>query len=156
MPTPHMNPTCRRRPHRPISIHAASAARAGFTLVELVLVLAILVILGGVVFTNIAGTSAEAKINLTKTQMNELKNNIQLYAIRMNSLPESLQQLVDGPSDSAKKAKWVAPIIERVPTDGWENELEYSLKGNSYEIRSGGLDGQMNTDDDLTVEGTGV
>jgi general secretion pathway protein G len=128
--------------------------RAGFTLLELLLVLAILVVIGGIVTVNIGGAATEAKINATKAQLNGLKNNIQMYQIRMNGLPETLEALRDGPSDAAKKAKWVAPIITEVPTDAWENQLVYSVNGNTYEIRSGGVDGQINTEDDITVEGS--
>ncbi len=126
----------------------------GFTLLELLLVLAILVVIGGIVIVNIGGASTEAKVNATKAQLNGLKNNIQMYQIRMNSLPETLEALRDGPSDAAKKANWVAPIITEIPTDAWENSLVYTVNGNTYEIRSGGIDGQTNTEDDLTVEGT--
>ena len=52
------------------------------------------------------------------------------------------------------QAKWVAPIITEIPTDAWENQLLYTVSGNTYEIRSGGVDGQVNTDDDITVEGS--
>ncbi|QDT03264.1 Type II secretion system protein G precursor [Rubripirellula lacrimiformis] len=128
--------------------------RSGFTLLELLLVLAILVVIGGIVTVNIGGASTEAKVNATKTQLNGLKNNIQMYQIRMNTLPETLEALRDGPSDAAKKAKWVAPIITEVPTDAWENSLVYTVNGNTYEIRSGGIDGQANTDDDIIVEGS--
>lgn len=128
--------------------------RAGFTLLELLLVLAILVVIGGIVTVNIGGAQTEAKINATKAQLNGLKSNITQYQIRMNGLPETLEALRDGPSDAAKKAKWVAPIINEIPTDAWENQLVYTVNGNTYEIRSGGVDGQINTDDDITVEGS--
>ncbi len=127
---------------------------SGFTLLELLLVLAILVVIGGIVTVNIGGASTEAKVNATKTQLNGLKNNIQMFQIRMNTLPETLEALRDGPSDAAKKAKWVAPIINEVPTDAWENSLVYTVNGNTYEIRSGGIDGQANTEDDIVVEGS--
>lgn len=127
--------------------------RAGFTLLELLLVLAILVVIGGIVTVNIGGAQTEAKINATKTQLNGLKSNIQMYQIRMNGIPETLEALRDGPSDAAKKAKWVAPIITSIPTDAWENPLEYTVNGNAYEIRSPGPDGQPNSEDDITVEG---
>jgi len=122
----------------------STAARAGFTLLELLLVLSILVVIGGIVLVNITGAQAEANANATTTQM---------YQIRMNSLPETLEQLRDGPSDSAKKAKWVAPIITEIPLDAWGNALTYSVNGNTFEIRSGGIDGQVNTDDDIIVSG---
>jgi len=128
--------------------------RRGFTLLELLLVLSILVVIGGIVLVNIGGAQTEANVNVTKTQLDSLKNNIEMYRIRMNSLPETLEQLRDGPSDSAKQAKWVAPIINEIPTDAWGNSLVYTLNGNEYEIRSGGIDGQINTDDDVVVKGS--
>jgi len=125
--------------------------RRGFTLLELLLVLAILVVLGGIVLVNFGGAQADANVNATITQLNSLKQAVQFYQIKMNALPKSLDELKDGPSDSAKKAKWTAPILNTIPDDAWGNSITYTLKGNSYELRSGGLDGQTNTEDDLVV-----
>ncbi|MEM6692595.1 MAG: type II secretion system protein GspG [Planctomycetota bacterium] len=128
--------------------------RSAFTLLELLLVLAILVVIGGIVTVNIGGASAEAKVNATKAQLKSLQNNIEMFQIRVSSVPGSLEELRDGPSDAAKQANWVAPIIKDIPSDAWGNQLVYSVNGNTYEIRSGGLDGQVNTDDDIVVEGS--
>ena len=125
----------------------------GFTLLELLLVLAILVVIGGIVGTNLIGASAAANADATRAQLNSLKNNIQMYQIRMNSLPQTLEELRDGPSDAAKQSKWVAPIITEIPGDAWGNPIDYTVNGNSYELRSAGIDGQSNTDDDITVSG---
>lgn len=127
--------------------------RSGFTLLELLLVLAILVVIGGIALPNFLGAGQEAKANATKVQLNSLKQSIDLFQVRMNKLPESLEELRDGPSDAAGKAKWVAPIITEIPTDAWENALTYSKNGNTYELRSAGIDGQVNTDDDVVLEG---
>lgn len=127
--------------------------RAGFTLLELLLVLAILVVLGGVVLVNFGTAQADANVNATLTQLNALKQQVEMYRIKMNSLPKSLDELKDGPSDASKKAKWTGPIIDRVPDDAWGNTINFNVKGNSFELRSPGLDGQLNTDDDLVVEG---
>tara|TARA_R110002049_G_scaffold72490_2_gene187167 strand:+ start:193431 stop:193889 length:459 start_codon:yes stop_codon:yes gene_type:complete len=129
------------------------SARRGFTLLELLLVLAILVVIGGIVGTNLIGASAEANAKATETQLNMLKNSIQMFQIRMNSLPQSIEELRDGPSDAAKQSKWVAPIITEIPADAWGNEIRYTVNGNSYELRSAGIDGQSNTDDDVVVTG---
>ncbi|MEM1226974.1 MAG: type II secretion system protein GspG [Planctomycetota bacterium] len=137
--------------------HLASRSRRhpdGFTLLELLLVLSILVVIGGIVLVNIGGAQKEANVNATTTQLNSLKSNIQMYQIRMNSLPETIEQLRDGPSDSAKSSKWVAPIITEIPMDAWGNSLSYSVNGNEFEIRSGGIDGQINTDDDIVISGS--
>jgi general secretion pathway protein G len=135
------------------SNRSATRSRAGFTLLELLLVLAILVVIGGIVTVNLGTASADAKVNATKTQLEMLKNNIQYYQIRLNGLPDTLEALRDGPSDAAQKAKWTGAIIDEIPTDAWENPLEYTVNGNAYEIRSAGIDGQPNTEDDITVEG---
>ena len=139
------------RCHRRRPCHRRRSARQAFTLLELLLVLAILVVLGGIVAVNVVGTGQAANVDATTAQLKMLKSNIDMYQIRMNSMPESLEALRDGPSDAAKKAKWVAPIITEIPKDAWGNELDFSVNGNSYEIRSGGIDGQMNTEDDIIV-----
>lgn len=139
---PSVSPS--RRSRRP-------ARRSGFTLLELLLVLAILIVLGGIVAVNVVGTRDSANVDATTTQLKMLKSNIDMYQIRMGGMPQSLEELKDGPSDAAKKAKWVAPIITEIPTDAWGNPFEYKASGNSYEIRSAGIDGQMNSDDDITV-----
>lgn len=113
--------------------------------------LAILVVLGGIVLVNFGGAQTDANVNATITQLNSLKQSVQMFQIRMNSLPKTLEELKDGPSDSAKQAKWTGPIIDRVPEDAWGNAINYTLKGNDFELRSGGIDGQMNTEDDLVV-----
>lgn len=137
------------------SYHSRSMPRrqAGFTLLELLLVLAILVVIGGIALPNFLGAGQEAKANATKVQLNSLKQSIDLFQVRMNKLPETLEELRDGPSDAAGKAKWVAPIISEIPTDAWENALTYTKNGNTYELRSAGIDGQVNTDDDVILEG---
>ncbi len=137
----------------PCSRRFTPPRRSGFTLLELLLVLAILVVIGGIALPNFVGAGQEAKVNATKVQLDALKQSINLYQVRMNKLPETLEALRDGPSDAAGKSKWVAPIITEIPTDAWENTLQYSVNGNTYEIRSAGMDGQVNTDDDITLEG---
>lgn len=132
-------------------MRANSTRRSGFTLLELLLVLAILVVLGGIVLVNFGGAQDEANVKTTMTQLNSLKQAVQFYQIRMNTLPKSLDELKDGPSDSAKKSKWTGPILTEIPTDAWGNTINFTLKGNSYELRSAGLDGQLNTDDDITL-----
>jgi general secretion pathway protein G len=116
-------------------------------------VLAILVVIGGIVGTNILGAKSDADVSATQAQLNSLKSNIVYYQLKTKAMPDDLEQLVNGPSDAASKAKWVEPIIESVPMDAWGNAFDFSAKGNQFEIRSAGLDGQMNTDDDIVVEG---
>ena len=134
-------------------ILARSRRRRGFTLLELLLVLAILVVLGGIVLMNFGGAQDDAYQNTTLTQLNSLKSNIAMYRIRTNALPGTLEELRDGPSDSEKQARWTGPIINEIPTDAWGQPIVYTVSGNTFELRSGGIDGQTNTEDDLVVKG---
>lgn len=126
---------------------------SGFTLLELLLVLSILVVIGGFVVGNLVGVSKEANEDATRAQIGLLKPVIQRYQLKMNSLPENLEALRDGPSDAAKKEKWSGAYIDNIPNDAWNNPFEYSITGDKYEIRSSGNDGQANTDDDIVVTG---
>lgn len=127
--------------------------RAGFTLLEILLVLTIIVVVGGLVGTNLIGAAADAKADASKAQMQLIKQGIERYRITIGGVPESLEVLVNGPSDAKKKAKWRNPIMDEIPTDAWDNEFVYTPKGSSYELRSVGEDGQTNTDDDVLLEG---
>ncbi|TWU43179.1 Type II secretion system protein G precursor [Novipirellula aureliae] len=126
---------------------------SGFTLLELLLVLSILVVIGGFVVGNLVGVSKEANEDATRAQIGLLKPVIQRYQLKMNSLPENLEALRDGPSDADKKEKWSGAYIDSIPNDAWNNPFEYSVTGDTYEIRSSGNDGQANTDDDIIVTG---
>ncbi len=144
------NLACVRRPHARV----ASRRRKGFTLLELLLVLSILVVIGGIAIMNLGGAQEDAYRDSTTTQLNSVKQAIERYRIKLGSLPETIEALKDGPSDAAKKAKWTRPILDAIPNDAWGNPLVYSLNSGKYEIRSAGPDGQVNTDDDITAEGS--
>ncbi len=141
---------------RPVSARCRARRahqRRGFTLLELLLVLSILVVIGGIAVVNFGTAQTDANINATKTQLTSLKNGIEMYKIKFNGLPETLDALKDGPSDAAKKARWTGPIMNEIPGDAWTNAIVYSVNGNTFELRSGGPDGQVNTQDDIVEEG---
>lgn len=125
----------------------------GFTLLELLLVLSILVVIGGIAMLSLRGAQEDAYNDATKNQLDLLSQAILRYQLKMNSLPDTLEALRDGPSDAAKKKKWNEPIMKEIPADAWGNSLTYTVNGKTYEIRSGGADGQVNTEDDIIVEG---
>lgn len=136
----------------PAKTSPRSRIRRGFTLLELLLVLAILVVLGGFVLVNFVNVGEGANEDITTAQLNALKNQIQMYKINNKEWPENLEQLRDGPSDPAKKARF-RPLINEIPADAWGKPLSFKMEGNGFELRSAGSDGQMNTDDDIVVKG---
>ncbi|TWT83929.1 Type II secretion system protein G precursor [Planctomycetes bacterium CA13] len=153
MNTPRSPKTLSERTSPNRAVCRQRSRRVAFTLLELLLVLSILVVLGGIVVGNLVGASKEANENSTRAQIGLLKPVITRYQLKMNALPDTLEALRDGPSDPALKAKWSDPYIETIPNDAWNNPFEYSASGGKYEIRSNGNDGQANTEDDIVVTG---
>lgn len=125
--------------------------RSAFTLLELMLVLAIVVVLAGVVGYNILGQADDANAKVTLSQLQNLKNAVTMYKLKVNEMPDTLEALVNGPSDPNKKAMFGSPVMSEIPKDAWGREITFTANGNKFELRSAGIDGQMNSDDDIIV-----
>jgi len=120
-------------------------AGAGFTLVELLLVVTILGILAAVVVVNFAGHGEESRRNTTRASIAAIGTAIQAYEVRMGRYPESLDDLTVA-TDS------MAALLDKSRlNDSWGTPFAYKKTGKfEYEIRSAGPDAQMNTEDDIT------
>lgn len=128
--------------------------RRGFTLMEVLLVLAILVVLGGMVTYYFVGIGEGAYIKSAKTQLNLFKGAISVYHLDINQYPTKLEDLIRRPTDIDSPEKWSKPYLEasEIPKDPWGNEYQYTNSGNQYyEISSFGPDGQQGGDDDIMV-----
>ena len=139
--------------------HRAARRRrpAGFTLLEILVVLAIIGLLAGLAITNVdrifgGAQGSAAKLFVSQT----LKTSLTTYRIHMGNYPsttEGLQALVSAPS--AKADKWHGPYIEggRIPLDPWEEPYQYAYPGTrnkeSYDLWSKGPDKQSGTGDDI-------
>lgn len=130
------------------------AMARGFTLVEVLLVLIILVIIGSIVVPNIFGAKDQADIDASKAQITSLKGAMDMYRLHMNKYPSSLKDLTDEPSDKSAADKWAGPYLQSsMKEDPWGNEYQYVSPGKknpkSYDLSSSGPDGQSGTDDDI-------
>ncbi|MDZ4787268.1 MAG: type II secretion system protein GspG [bacterium] len=126
----------------------------GLTLVEIIVVLIILSILMAFLGGRIFGKLGAAKRDINKLKMQELKSSVSEYQLRYNSLPPSLDALVNGADGISGFQKVANPDQLK---DQWGNPYLYQLENNgrSYKIVTLGADGleggaDENTDDALT------
>lgn len=130
--------------------------RRGFTLIEVLLVLAILVILAGLSVVAIANVQGNANNRLAKGQIGSLQSAMDMYKLDVNAYPTTavgLNALVAPPSDLKNPNKWKGPYVTNgtLPTDPWGNPYQYELIGpRQYKIFSAGEDGEPNTADDIS------
>lgn len=126
----------------------------GFTLLEVMVVLAIIGGIMALVATNILGSAGDARIKTTKSQIKLLENALDLYRLDNYVYPtteQGLEALIRKPSSSPEPKNYKANGYlkgNNVPTDAWGNEFLYFMEKGSYEIVSLGADGQEGGEDD--------
>lgn len=133
--------------------------RRGFTLMEILLVLAILVVLGSLVTVGYVQIQRNANIDSAKTQIRMFEQQIGVYRLDVGKYPsgdQGLQALRLQPPD-APANKWRGPYIDaEIPLDPWGNAYQYqeitdSLNQPSFEVMSNGPDGANGTADDIRL-----
>jgi general secretion pathway protein G len=132
---------------------------AGFTLIEVLIVLLILVSLAGVVSVNVIRHQDEARVKTARLQLEQLETAVQLYITehgRPPTMEQGLDALVRKPARPPVPAAYPAGgYLDRrtVPADPWGGEFIYLVpgrEGERFEIISYGSDGEPGGDEDAT------
>jgi general secretion pathway protein G len=129
--------------------------RRGFTLMEVLLVLAILVILGSMVGFFVAGMQKAAYEDAALTQIGMFEPQLDTFRLHVGAYPtttQGLQALWTQPSDLKNPNKWRGPYSRKdIPLDPWGNPYQYELVGpEQFHIWSWGPDGLDGTEDDVS------
>ena len=129
--------------------------RRGFTLMEILLVLAILVVLGSMVGVGYFKVQQNAMRNIASGQIATLKSAVNMYTLHIGTPPPDLNALVAPPPDLANPAKWAGPYLEEdaVPLDPWNQDYQYAVtdqQNGKFRIWSNGPDMQPDTQDDIS------
>jgi general secretion pathway protein G len=122
---------------------------AGFTFIEIMVVVAILAILAALVIPRIMGRTDDAKRTAAKVQIRNIEGALQLYKLDNGVYPsteQGLKALVEKPSVGVIPKKWkIGGYMTKLPEDPWANPYKYmspSPKG-EYELMSLGTDGEV-------------
>jgi general secretion pathway protein G len=131
--------------------------QAGFTLVEMIVVIAIIGILATLVVVRYSGQTDQAKVAAAKSQLAQLEGAVISFHSHVGRLPKSLLELVEKPSGAANWQEDGYLKGKSVPKDPWGNEYVFKVTGRRFEIISLGADGKeggTGVDADLSNEGT--
>lgn len=139
------------------SKRSAPVLRRGFTLVELLLVLAILAVLAVVVVPKLAGRGKDAKLVAARTGISNIGGVLEIFEKDFDRYPtteEGLRALI---SPVGSEQQWKGPYLtgqQGVPLDPWGNPFVYRCPGQhnyrGFDLYSWGPDGMDGTDDDIT------
>jgi general secretion pathway protein G len=122
------------------------AAQAGFTLIELMVVLVIIGVLAALIVPNVLDRADDARATAAKTDVNNLMQALKLYRLDNQRYPtaeQGLQALVAKPTAGPNPTNW-KPYLEKLPNDPWGRPYQYLNPGVKAEIdvMSLGADGQ--------------
>jgi general secretion pathway protein G len=122
-------------------------ASRGFTLVELLLVLVILALIGGLVLPGIIGKAEGAKVKAAGSQINRLAMAVESFYLDTGTTPDDLSDLV---GESSDVDGWNGPYVKKSSLkDPWGREYVYNYPGDhgDFDLYSYGADGQPGGED---------
>lgn len=125
------------------------AQQRGFTLVELIVVIAVLAVITAIVAPQLFDKADDAKAKAAAIQIEKVGNAISLYKLEVGSYPGELEDLVSKPSGADN---WKGPYLKKkkLLKDPWNNDLLYLQPGQHgrFDLLSYGSDGQAGGEGD--------
>ena len=123
---------------------------SGFTLIEVLLVVAILGMLAAVVVGNFGKQSAGARVKTTRASISSIETAVGVYQLDTGRYPSSLDNLIS----SSGAPNWNGPYIrggKAALVDAWGTPFVFKASNDGdFKIISGGPDAQVGGSDDIT------
>jgi len=119
----------------------------GFSLIELLVVLVILALLGGLVVTNVRDRSESAKSSAAAASVDRLSMAVDEFYLDTGRVPRDLRELIEEPSNVSN---WNGPYVKTsLMNDPWGNPYQYRFPGEvrDFDIISLGADGAPGGED---------
>ena len=129
-------------------------ASAGFTLVELMVVIVIIGLLATVVMINVMPSQDRAMVEKARADVSVLEQAVETYRLENLVYPrteQGLDALLRAPAGLARPERYrKGGYVRRLPTDPWGNPYQYRQPGRkgAFDIFSFGADGAEGGDGD--------
>lgn len=135
-------------------------SRRAFTLIEVLIVIALLLAIGGLVVVNLLPKQAEAKNKLVKVQIDNIGSAMKMFRLDLGRYPtdeEGVKALwsKDAIEDETAGEQWKGPYLETaLPQDEFGNTWVYHQQSEDnpemYVLISPGPDREEGTEDDIS------
>ena len=128
------------------SLSVRQRLSAGFTLIELMVVLVIIGVLAALIVPNVLDRADDARATAAKTDVNNLMQALKLYRLDNQRYPaaeQGLQALLVRPTTGPIPSNWKS-YLDKLPNDPWGRPYQYlnpGIKG-EIDVMSFGADGQ--------------
>ncbi|MBP7452870.1 MAG: type II secretion system major pseudopilin GspG [Ottowia sp.] len=119
---------------------------AGFTLIEMMVVLVIIGVLAALIVPNVLDRTDDARATAARTDVHNVMQALKLYKLdnlRFPTAEQGLQALVARPTTAPAPTNW-KPYLEKLPNDPWGRPYQYLNPGvqGEVDVMSFGADGQ--------------
>jgi general secretion pathway protein G len=122
--------------------------QSGFTLIEIVVVVAIIAILAAIVVQQVVGRVDDAQVQRARADIQTLGSALNIYKLDNYNYPstqQGLDALVHTPGGQPEAKNWkTGGYIERLPKDPWGNDYHYQSPGQhgAFDLFTLGRDNQ--------------
>ncbi len=157
-----MSRTLKRFSPESPAFHAPDSER-GLTLIEILVVLAIIAVMAYLIVPNVIGRPDQARATVAQTDLRTISAALKMYRLDNGDYPsteQGLAALAKRPTSAPVPANWSpSGYLEQVPVDPWGRSYVYAspaANGSGFEIMSFGKDGELGgdgVDADIPVTG---
>lgn len=135
------------------SARQARAGQEGLTLVEMIVVLAIIALVAALIVPNVINRGDQARVTTTEGNLATISQALTMYRLDNGQFPttqQGLKALVERPTVPPVPRNWsqggyltgMRTDTEGRPIDDWDNPYVYTTTGNGFELKSLGADGK--------------